>query len=116
SDLESDREQEALTCKVFYDTCRKKVLSDFAWPFATKRATLNLIEEDPNDEWCYSYQYPSDCVRAIEIFSGVRNNTRQTRVEYEIADNGDSSLIFTDEPEAILKYTRDVTNTDRFPA
>ena len=66
---------EAKACRRFYDTTIKAVLKDYSWPFASKIATLNLITANPNDEWAYSYRYPSDCLFFRRILSGNRNDT-----------------------------------------
>lgn len=62
--LDTERSQEAQACRRFYETVRKTVLRDYPWPFATKFATLALVEDDPNSEWDFSYRYPSDCLNA----------------------------------------------------
>jgi hypothetical protein len=115
SDLDMERSQEALACRRFYSTARNATLRDFPWPFATKIAALGLIEEDPNDEWGYSYQYPSDCLDAIRILSGIRNDNRQSRVPYKLANGDSGQVIFTDQEDAELEYTKLETDTSRYP-
>lgn len=116
SDLTTDRSQEALACRRFYATARDQVLRDFAWPFAMKTVALGLVEEDPNDEWGYSYRYPSDAVELRRIISGERNDNRQGRVPYRIGRDASGLLIFTDEEDAELEYTLRETDTGRYPA
>lgn len=105
AEIDSDKTKEALACRTFYETARDKVLSDFNWPFATKIVDLALVEEDPNSEWAYSYRYPSECLNFRRILSGIRNDNRQSRIPYRIAQDIQGRLIFTDVSEAQAEYT-----------
>ena len=69
-----------------------------------------MVESSPNDDWTYSYRYPSNCLRARKILSGIRNDTRQSRVSFEIASDTSCKLIFTDQVDACLKYTKNITD------
>lgn len=106
--------EEAAACRRFYDQALEEVLRDFPWPFATKLAALGLVETDPNDEWGYSYQVPSDCLLFRRILSGTRNDSRQSRVPYRIAYGTSGAVIFTDAEDAQGEYTVRVTDTARF--
>jgi hypothetical protein len=112
ANLESERSQEALACKEFYDDARDAVLRDYNWPFATKVATLQLIEEDPTTEWAYSYRYPTDCVNFRKILSGTREDTPATRVPFDIYANNE---IYSDAEEAVGQYTTRVDNPTLYP-
>lgn len=116
SNFDSERSAEANACREFYETARDEVLQAFAWPFASKIKTLALIEEDPNDEWGYSYQYPTDCLRASRILSGSRNDTKDSEIKFRVMGDNDSRTIFTDKEDADLEYTVRITNTARFDA
>lgn len=105
SNLDTDRSEEAATARRFYDTALEDTLRDFKWPFATRIAALALVETDPNDEWDYSYRYPTDCLRVRRILSGIRNDTRQSRVPYKVASDSQGILIFTDQEDAEIEYT-----------
>ena len=114
ANVDSEQSQEAKACRRFYDISRETVLKDFNWPFATKFATLNLIEEDPNDEWLYSYRYPNDCLFARRILSGFREDTEATRITYKIGKDDQGILFFSDKENAELEYTSDVTDVDLY--
>jgi hypothetical protein len=111
----SERSAEAAACRTFYDIALRDTLRAYPWGFATKIEALDLIEEDPNDEWAYSYRYPSDCVHFRRILSGDRNDSASTRAEFKVAHDSSGQLIFTDTPEAEAEYTQYVSNVDRFP-
>ncbi len=114
--LETEKSQEAAACRRFYEQIRDQVLGEVHWPFATKIADLNLIEENPNSEWAFSYRYPSDCLAARKILSGTRNDNRQTRIPYRIAKDDAGTLLFCDKEEAELEYTVKVTDPSFFPS
>jgi len=115
SNIETDRGDEALACRTFYDVARDEMLRGFPWPFATRIVDLALVEEDPNDEWAYSYRYPTNCMKLRRVLSGIRNDTRQTRVPYKEGADDDGLLIFTDKEDAQLEYTVREENPERFP-
>lgn len=114
--LESERSQEASACRRFYDTALDATLRDYPWAFATKIVALGLIEEDPNDEWLYSYRYPTDCVFIKRILSGIKNDTRQTRINYRILSDSAGRIIYTDQENAEAEYSYRVTDTSLYPS
>ena len=111
----SENSQEAIACNRFYETARDATLRDHAWPFATKLAELALIEEDPNDEWDYSYRYPTDCLNIRRILSGYRKDTRDTVIPYKIAQDDSGLLIYTDSENAEVEYTMRATDAQFYP-
>jgi len=115
SNLDTDRSQEAEVCRRFYTLARDTTLSAFAWPFASSIAALQLVEADPTDEWSYSYRYPTDCLKIRRILSGVRNDTRQSRVPYKIGRDATGLLVYCDLESAEMEYTIKETEASRFP-
>lgn len=108
--------QEARACNRYFNIALEAVLRDFPHPFANTFATAQLVAEDPNDEWGYSYRYPSGCVKLLRILSGIRNDNRQSRVPYKIGRDSAGRLIYTDKQNAELEYIELVTDTTKFPA
>jgi hypothetical protein len=114
SNLDTERSQEALACRRFYDIARQSTLRDFPWPFATKFVSPTLIEEDPTDEWGFSYRYPADCLKIRRILSGLRNDNRQSRAPYKVAQDDNGKLFYCDIEDAEIEYTVDEDNEDIF--
>lgn len=106
SDFDTDQGTEGVVCRRFYETALKQYLREFGWPFAKRERSLALIEENPNDEWTYSYRYPSDALMILRIDSGVRNDSRQSRAPYLVASDDTGKLIYTDEENACIWYTK----------
>jgi len=118
ANLTTEKSQEAAACNLFFDTVRDAVLGDFAWPFATKFVTLELIEEftDSTAEWGFSYRYPVDCIKFRRILSGSRNDSRQTRVPFRLVEDESGTLIYTDKEDAEGEYTVRQEDYSRFSA
>lgn len=106
SDLDTDQSTEGVACRRYYEQALKQYLRDFPWPFAKRQRDLALIEENPNDEWTYSYRYPSDCLLIHRIYSGVRNDSRQSRIPYLVASDDTGKLIYSSEENACIWYTK----------
>ncbi len=113
SSLDEDS-TEAEQVKRFYATTRDQVLRDFPWPFARRYVALALVAEDPNDDWAYSYRYPTDCVRALRLVDGHRIQT--TRIPWEVASDDAGRLILTDQAEAVLRYIKRIEDPEQFDA
>ena len=120
ANLDTERSNESVTCRQFYETVRDAVLRDFAWPFASKQAPLGLVTDFtgvvsiPPPEWTYNYAYPSDCIRFGRILSGDRNDTRQSRVPVKFFYGASGRLIACDMINAVAEYTMKVTDSSRF--
>lgn len=107
---------EARACKRHYANDRDTVLADFAWPFATRFQDLALVEEDPTDEWSYSYRKPTGALVCRRIVSGYANEAADQRIPFRIASDDIGELIFTDEQDAQMEFTWKITSTARFSA
>lgn len=114
ANVETEASEEAAACRRFYDPTVRKMLKEFPWPFATRYVDLALVEEDPTNEWDYSYRYPSDCLEIRRIMSGNRVDSLGTRVAYRIVSDATGLLIFTDEADASIEYTVMPENTSFF--
>lgn len=116
ANVETEQSQEASACRRYFDLARKSVLRDFAWPFATRFATLSLVEEDPTDEWDYSYRYPVDCVKLRRFVTGYRNENRQERQPYRVVGDDSGLLIFCDIESAEIEYTKNHEDVQMWPS
>ena len=127
--------EESRKCNLYYAQTRDAVLADHPWGFATKLGvSLSLLTEETKG-WTYTYSYPTDCLRALEVTddSGSQNQytgsyiknglwyTREgeliaPRIDFEkclSADNS-SNLLVTNQGTARLNYIARVTNTNLF--
>ena len=116
ANIETDNTTEAKTCRVFYEDALRFVLADLDWGFATARKALSVLSETAPDDWDYVYSYPNDCVKAREIFTGNRR-TGTEDVAFEVGLNSTATLkaIYTDQYQAVLRYTANITDPNLFP-
>ena len=112
SNLDTDSGATASQCRIHYDVARRFVLSDFTWSFATKRVALADIGSPP-PEWLYRYDYPSDCLKFMDIQRLTRTDLP---VEFSVEAESDGSglSILTDTDDATGIYIFDVQNTSLF--
>lgn len=118
-----DGSVEAGHCATFYDVARTELLEPGTWAFSLKRTALAQTT-NTSSAWAYAYSKPSDCQRAVRILRpnvGVTVFTQDTVTAH--VDDRDSAafdvegdVIFTNEPDAVLVYVRDVVDTTKFPA
>ncbi|MDB4871971.1 MAG: hypothetical protein JWL97_2975 [Gemmatimonadales bacterium] len=114
ADLDAEQSKEAQACRRFFDEIRDEVLRDFPWPFAMTQGALALVASNPTIEWGYSYRLPAGCLNFRRILSGVRNDSRKSRIVYRLGQDAAGDLIFTDQPSAQAEWTAQITNTERF--
>jgi hypothetical protein len=110
----TESSQAAATSSVFFDQVRDEVLVEFPWPFALRRVTLAVVEEDPNDDWAFAYRRPTDCMTARRVLSGLSRNARP--LTWEPGGDASGGLIFTDYDAAALEYIARVETPALFPA
>lgn len=114
SSFEEVTNKESILCKQFYAQSRDFVLSDHPWPYLIRYRDLALIEENPNADWAYSYRYPNQCLRIIRLVDGNKSDT--SRIPYEFGNDDSGTLIFTDQPAAVIRYVHLYTDTTYYPA
>lgn len=116
--LDTDKSEEANSCRIFYETAKDKVMRAVSWPFASTVVQLQLVASDPTTEWDYSYRYPSDCEYFRRILSDYRSDSQWTKIPYRIVKDtsGTGKLIYTDREAAYGEYTlKDVSEGEYAP-
>lgn len=116
-DLTSDRSEEAVECRLWYDLCREFVLKEVDWNVARRRTALALSPTDPPAIWGYSYLYPNNCLEIRELMlPGIRWPRKDQRIPYEVANDGTGKVIYTDLVDAEAIWTLNLTDTSFFDA
>lgn len=107
---------EAQACDALYEHSRDSVLAAMPWRFATRRATLALLEDVERDGWDLVYTAPADCLATRYLYPGTRNPGSDELTPFALEDeDGEGPVILTDLEDAVLVYTAKVTVVTRFP-
>lgn len=130
-----DGTAQAAHCSRFYPVARDALLEMHSWSFCTKRASLALLTITVPTEWLYAYAAPSDAVNFIAVLdplalddysygiapyasaTGSDSNSIgvYTPQEYDVEALPDgSSVIYSNQANAVLRYTTIVTDTTQF--
>jgi hypothetical protein len=117
-----DGSVEAGYCATFYDIARTELLEPGSWAFSLARATLAEVTS-ASTAWTYAYAKPSNCLRPLRILRPGRAVTvfNQDIVVAHIDDsdsapfNLEGEVIYTNEPDAVLVYAQDITDSTKFP-
>lgn len=111
--------EEASAVQSHLETVRQTSLRAFDWNFARMTRTLAQLSACSVARWAYEYTLPTDCVKLRRL------NDRIVPLNpvdwYELAADVDSSsnpinVIYTNDPTAVLIYTMDVTDPNRWDA
>lgn len=119
-----DGSVEAGYCATFYDQARAEMIEPGNWRFALARASLALLGTNPSESWAYAYAMPSNCMNPKRVLRKGAGLTvfNQDVMAFSFDPNDDAGadfaiegdVLYTNEPEAVLVYVRDVTDTARF--
>jgi len=117
-------------CARYYPVARQELIEMYAWTFAKTRVALAQVT-NPSSVWTYAYAAPSDLIQPQRIltastldaygffpFGGLLradevalfNERGSANFDYE------NDVILTHENNAVLLYTRDVTDPSKFTA
>lgn len=118
-----DGSVEAGYCAAFYDLARTELLEPGNWRFALKRTPL-AETTNLSTAWAYAYALPSDCLRPLRILRTSLALTvfTQDRVTAHTDDRDsapfdiEGEVLYSNEPDATLLYSRDLTDTTKFTA
>lgn len=111
-----ERSKERIVCSQFWEIARDTVLAEFDWPFATRYESLALID-DTTSPWLYTYQYPTDCLRAMYLtVPGMLQPDEKYQPEYQTAYGDSGQVVLTNQPQAVLAYVMRVQDTGRYPS
>lgn len=100
------------SCARFYPIARDVALEEINWPFAMKRAVLAQQLDAPTIEsWLFAYALPADCAKAVAVLQPGVIDEEQNCDDFVI----EGSYLYTNAPDATLRYTQRLTDTTKFP-
>lgn len=126
-----DGSVEAGYCATFYSVARQEALELGTFKWGVTRVALALASTNPSTTWAYAYARPSNCLDPLRVLPTSllevdawpadrrpelvpTNAAYSERAGAEFEIEGD--LILTNEPDAVLVYKVDVTDTTKFSA
>lgn len=107
-------------CQRFYPLARDSLLEMHPWGFATRRKSLAQMASTAS-AWSYCYALPADMLGALAVLSPAALDDDvmdgvQAGQPFIIESNSDGAdLLYTNQPQAVLRYVARVTDTTRFP-
>lgn len=114
NDIDDTTNNRAKTAKAVFETSRQLYLRQAAPGFARKEVGLAIVTDEESDKYEFVYGYPSDCMKVREILNPSGSDKR---IEFELGGHSvtaTSRTILTNQEEARLIYTRDITNLNMF--
>ena len=111
SDVSTAGEQ----CTLHYANAVQLVFEDCFWPELTGYATLALVEEEPVDDWAYSYRWPADCLAIRRILTELGREDPNPP-EFRNGADAQGLLVYTDRADAAVEYTHNRTDPTFFSA
>lgn len=128
-----DGSVEAGYCARFYPIARREMIEAHQWAFAKTRVQLAEVA-NTSTIWASAYALPSDCITPLRVLQ-LRYLTYSAlplpislyvsdydliRYDQLFSERGSSDfevedgVLRTNEPEAVLLYKRDITDTSKF--
>ena len=104
---------EAQHCARFYPVARDAMLEGHEWKFATRRAVLAQLSVD-SFNWQYAYAEPAGAIKILSVLP-VDSGSEAESANYITESSSDGApMIFTDLPDATVRYIARVTDTTKF--
>lgn len=115
ADLAAETGLAATQCRLHFSPAVEATLRDFPWAFATRYATLVLVDgtdEAPvNNDWTFSYREPDDNMMARRLTSqlGLKRLPDVDPPKFRMGTDDDGGLVYadlsSDDADVVLEYT-----------
>lgn len=127
---------ESNVCARQYVVARDAILCGVHWNFGRKQALMAVLKDATQNQavpppWNYEYSYPSDCLQARYVMPTLAATGGQVPGTVPVqsvasapvyflvgsdtdASGNDTNIILTNQPQAILVYTKRITNPQLF--
>lgn len=108
-----DRSEPARVCKLLYALARDDLLRGHSWGFTKRYEALAELSTVTTYRYDYAYTYPADCLLARGIYRAVPT---ADPIPFQIVSKaeGNGKEIWTNEVDAVLEYTKRITDTNVF--
>ena len=103
---------QAALCATFYPIARDALLEMHEWNFATRRSQPADLGSGW-EQWLYGYAKPSSALKILAVLAPGDDDANGQPFKIELNDD-DAEVIYTNQEEAVVRYTVRVTDTARF--
>lgn len=110
--LASDTSTAARWARELYPHARDYVSELQLWRYSKKTLTLSETTNDRESDFAYAYTRPSDCLSFRYILPLYGGFDPQNPIRFEC----EGDVIYTDEYQARGVYSRQITDTSKWPA
>ncbi len=100
-------------CARFYPLARREIFEAHNWSFLIRRKTLALLEQNTYG-WQYVYATPPRLIHVVSLFEENDKGYENTAAFMLEKDERGQDVIYTDCPNAVLRYTCDTDSTEGF--
>lgn len=112
----------ATLCAEFYPVARDTLLARHAWDFSVKRVSPVALAASGRTEWLYAYKLPSDFNGVVKVLpkdspDDTHVTGRRLDLEHDVViDANEERRLVCNEPDVILYYHANITDTSKFSA
>lgn len=110
----NESSEQAQACLQFYEPCRRSVLRNYPWSFATRRVKLALLQEKSFD-YKYAYRYPVEALYIRKLYDNEKGWPLR-KVKHQIVGDANGKIILTDMDLAGAEITADLSDASVFDA
>jgi len=118
-DLDTDTSYRAQQIRILFGDCKRLILEEYDWAFASTRAQLLRLPATPISGWAYFYELPTDLIRIHQVRASENDfdvsYTRRDKSCIDIAYELSQPRLLTDAEEVWMLYTRGLLNLENWP-
>lgn len=118
-DVDNDDSNEAVVCRAVFNQIRDLLMEKVDWNFLTQQMELQVLEEEPNDDWAFLYAYPNNVKRIQRIINpGLRTpQTKEQKIPFRVVMNNDKTRgIWCDQEDAVAEVNVFQDDPEFWPA
>lgn len=120
ANVETEQSLAAQLARTIIDEDILYVLRDFPWPWATAYKNPALVAGTTSvnavSDWRYAYRYPADCLFVRRIVTPSVGRSDANPAPYRIGRDAEGRLIYTNQEDAEIEYTYNVSDVSEFDA
>lgn len=101
-------------CARFFRPALNAFLTEHAWNFTSRRASLAQVESAQGG-WPYAYALPSDCLEVVAVLMPDEGDMQKGHDYVVESDANGDPLLLTNVPDAWVRYTASQRDASKLP-